>query len=228
MVERFVGTLTQGLAKFCQEGQTDWDQKVPAFLMAYRSAEHEATGYSPAKVMMGHEIRLPIDLLMGRPPDEGLPTTVSDFVREHSNRLEEIHHQVRKNLKISGEAMKSHYDVKARTADFEEGEKVWLYNPRCRKGLSPKLQSPWEGPYIVLEKLSAVTYRIRQQGRRKVKVVHVDRLSKYRGTGHFTWGEGEHFTPTGTDGPADEPDAGGETADEEGAQETAGGGAAAI
>ena len=48
MVERFNRTLTQELATCCAEGQSDWDLKLPALLMAYRSAEHEATSYTPA------------------------------------------------------------------------------------------------------------------------------------------------------------------------------------
>ncbi len=53
MVEKFYWTLTQELAKYCGEGQTEWDQKLPALHMSYRSAEHEATGYTPAKLLMG-------------------------------------------------------------------------------------------------------------------------------------------------------------------------------
>ena len=52
MVERFNRTLTEELAKFCGEGQTQWDRKLPLLFMAYRSAEHEVTGYTPARLML--------------------------------------------------------------------------------------------------------------------------------------------------------------------------------
>ena len=35
MVERFDRTLAQQLAKYCNEGQEDWDVRLPAMLMAY-------------------------------------------------------------------------------------------------------------------------------------------------------------------------------------------------
>ena len=40
------------------------------------------------------------------------------------------------------------------------GDFIWLYNPAKKKGVSPKLTSKWEGPYLVVNKLSDVNYRI--------------------------------------------------------------------
>ena len=54
LVEKFYWTLGQELAKFCNEGQAERDLKIPGLLKAYWSAEHESTGYSPAKLMIGH------------------------------------------------------------------------------------------------------------------------------------------------------------------------------
>ncbi|GFW78882.1 kinectin [Trichonephila clavipes] len=44
--------------------------------------------------------------------------------------------------------------------DFHEGDRVWLWNPKRRKGLSPKLQTNWEGPYTVLKRLNDVVVQI--------------------------------------------------------------------
>ncbi|XP_042235851.1 uncharacterized protein LOC121875366, partial [Homarus americanus] len=93
MVEKFNWTLGQELAKYCAGGQTEWDQKPPALLMAYRSAVHESTGYTPAKLMLGHELRLPVDLLTRRPPDDELPDETTSYIRGLQERLTEVHHQ---------------------------------------------------------------------------------------------------------------------------------------
>jgi hypothetical protein len=187
MVEKFNWTLGQELAKYCTEGQTEWDRKLPALLMAYRSAEHESTGYSPAKIMLGHELRLPLDLLTGRPPDEELPGNPQQFVKELQENLAEVHHQVRENLKFTGNVMKRYHDVKAHKVCYTESDRVWFYNPQRKKGQSPKLMSPWEGPYTVVDRLSDVTFRIKGGPRAKCKVVHANRLWKYHGPGHYTW-----------------------------------------
>ncbi|KYN22045.1 hypothetical protein ALC57_05561, partial [Trachymyrmex cornetzi] len=74
---------------------------------------------------------------------------------------------------------KTWYDLKARQIYFEVRQKVWLYNPRRRKGRSPKLQSNWEGPYFVIRKLSDVVYCICKSNKHRNKVVHSDRLAPY-------------------------------------------------
>lgn len=54
--------------------------------MAYGSAEHEATGFIPAKLMFGREIRLPFDLSTDLPKGAELPTTYSDYVTAATGR----------------------------------------------------------------------------------------------------------------------------------------------
>ena len=69
------------------------------------------------------------------------------------------------------------------------GDRVWLYNPRRKQGLSPMLQNPWEGSYTVVAALSAVTCI--RRGRKCPSVDHVDRLWRYHGPGHYSRGRGE-------------------------------------
>ncbi|GFX53983.1 retrovirus-related Pol polyprotein from transposon 412 [Trichonephila clavipes] len=67
MVERFNRTILNNLSLMVSKNQQDWDQKVPLFLLAYRSAVHETTGYSPSQMLFGRDLRLPAcDLLFGR------------------------------------------------------------------------------------------------------------------------------------------------------------------
>ena len=60
------------------------------------------------------------------------------------------------------------------------GDKVWVFCPERKKGISPKLSNQWVGPCTVLERLSDVVYRVRVLGRRKVVTLHRDRLAPYR------------------------------------------------
>ena len=188
MVERFHRTLLHEMAKYCSTDQRDWDTKLPTLLMAYRSAEHEATNYTPARLMLGRELRLPVDLATGHPPHDTSQHETTDYARKLREALVEAHQYARGHSRAAGRAMKTRYDARARGATFNPGDKVWLYNPRRKKGLSPKLQSPWEGPYDVSEVLSDVTYRIRRGSRSRPRVVHVDRLWAYHGAGEYSWG----------------------------------------
>ena len=57
MVERFNRTMENQLPVFVKANQRDWDEHVPFLLMAYRTTSHESTGFSPTRLMMGHEVQ---------------------------------------------------------------------------------------------------------------------------------------------------------------------------
>ena len=69
MVERFNLTIEVMLSVFVSKHQKDWDVYLSFLAMAYRSSQHESTGYSPNRLMLGREISLPVDLLFGPPID---------------------------------------------------------------------------------------------------------------------------------------------------------------
>ena len=66
----------------------DWDVWLPYLLMAYHSAPHEATDYTPARLMFGQEMRLLVDLATGRPLDEDLPTVETRYAVALQHRLD--------------------------------------------------------------------------------------------------------------------------------------------
>ncbi len=185
VVERLNRTLEAQLSKFVDDHQRDWDRLVPLMIMAYRTAEHDTTGYSPAKVMMGHNLRLPMDLIYERPDGEVLEHQ-SSFAENLQSRLEQVHHFVRGHIKGKSDKM-VYYDSQVEGEGLEVGDAVWLYSPQRKKGISPKLTRPWQGPYVVITRLNDLVYRIRLGPRSKAKVVHRNRLWKYRGQDPPTW-----------------------------------------
>ncbi|CAC5365555.1 unnamed protein product [Mytilus coruscus] len=65
LVERLNRTIEDMISKFVPKHQKDWDQYLPYLMMAYRSSVHETLGETPYFMMMGREVRLPIDLIYG-------------------------------------------------------------------------------------------------------------------------------------------------------------------
>ena len=59
--ERFNLTLLMMLTMFAGEHRDDWDDLLPAVMMAYSSSVHESTGFSPYRLMFGEECTLPMD-----------------------------------------------------------------------------------------------------------------------------------------------------------------------
>ncbi|XP_076230291.1 uncharacterized protein LOC143176614 [Nomia melanderi] len=177
LVERMIRTLLQYLSQFVSEHQKDWDEWIPTFLLAYRTSRHKTTGLTPSMVFMGRELRLPLDLLRGTSPSA--LTDEKTYVEEYRARLAETHNFVRERLRICSNKAKSWYDSRARPISFAQGEKVWLYNPKRTKGKCPKLQFDWEGPYEVVQRLNDLIYRIVRSPRKKLRIVHVNRLARF-------------------------------------------------
>ncbi|XP_020296843.1 uncharacterized protein LOC109861557 [Pseudomyrmex gracilis] len=103
-----------------------------------KSSKHEATEASPAELNFGRDLRLPLNLLRGSPPNY-CSSSLEDYICELESKLEEIHQDVRERLEMKSNKAKMRYDLKARS-----------------KGKAPKLQRTWEGPYVVVKKLSDV------------------------------------------------------------------------
>ncbi|GBO23810.1 hypothetical protein AVEN_67342-1 [Araneus ventricosus] len=99
-------------------------------------------------------------------------------------RLESVHAFARERIKLASERMKTRYDSGATHHHYKEGDLVWMYNPKRRRGLSPKLQQNWERPYTVVKKLNDVVYRVQRSTNAKPKVIHINRLAPYRATDH--------------------------------------------
>ena len=76
--------------------------------------------------------------------------------------------------------MKDYYDQKTKEPVFEVGQRVWVYTPRTRKGLSKKLMHNWLGPYRIVEKLSPVHFKLRTVANKKVAFsCHANRMKPF-------------------------------------------------
>ena len=186
MVERFNRTIETQLAMFVEEHQRNWDEHLPLLLMSYRTAIHNTTGCTPAKLMLGRNLRVPVDLLYPRPEKE-TTESLPQYVKSLQDRLERVQDFARTHLKVASDRMKLHYDTRASTSQFNRGDPVWLYNPQRKKGISPKLMRPWKGPFTVTKCLNDLVYRIQLGPRTKPKVVHRNRLWKYSGANPPCW-----------------------------------------
>jgi len=149
------------------------------FLLVYRSSKHEVTQVTLAELYFERDLNLLLDLLRGSPPSNENSENSEDYVRNLRKKLDEIHQEIRNQMEMKSSRIKWRYDRKARDCSFEQGQKVWFYNPRRKEGKTPKLQRDWEGPYVVVRKLSDVVYCIRHSNRHKNMVVHSDRLASF-------------------------------------------------
>lgn len=181
LVERFNYTLTTQLAILASTHQRDWDEHLAFVLWSYRTAVHESTGCTPALLMFGRELRTPVDLVFGAPPEPEIEGGNSmEYARRLRGRLRVVHDLARAAQGEAAAKQKRAYDTRSNRKDFVAGDQVWVHCPVRKKGLSPKLCSHWQGPCEVLHKVSDVVYKVRMCGRRhRMVVLHRDRLAPY-------------------------------------------------
>ena len=176
MVERFNGTLKAMLKKVVQDEPKTWDRMVPAVLFAYRELPNASTGYSPFELLFGRQARGPTFLLAQSWSGQQLvqeDRLAFQYVFDLKNKMLATCDIVRQNVEEATKTNKRHADKKAKRRTFDVGQKVLVLLTDDQN----KLLAKWKGPYRVLEKVSAVDYKIDMAS--VVKVFHVNMLKLY-------------------------------------------------
>jgi hypothetical protein len=92
--------------------------------------------------MFGHEIRLPLDVVLGTCPQQEQEKT--QYVSSLRRNIETAFQRVQTNITTSQRRQKDYYDRKVSGKQIDVGNKVMLFNPSVKPGLSQKLHCPWK------------------------------------------------------------------------------------
>ena len=160
--ERVNRTLMAAVRCFVSRSGKDWDEYVPLIASALRSAVNRNTGFTPNRMMLGRETRLPAELWV--PVEEQKPTSPVEYVSDLESALETAHELARQTLKTELKKAKSGWDVRSRVVGFEVGQMVFCVNKAAKNKLAPK----WVGPFVVIEKITPYVFKIRGKGRELV------------------------------------------------------------
>ena len=179
MVERFNQTIIKMIKAFIDGKQNDWDLYLGCLAGAYRSAVHESTGFTPNMLMLGREVRTPVDLLFGKPKEQEM--SYGEYVDNVQDNLYQAHNQARKWLGRSAKRQEENYNIKIALNAYNPGDLVWFLNENRKVGSCTKLQNMWAGPYLDQAKFSDLTYKIILRSKLKSRVVHHDKLKPYKG-----------------------------------------------
>ena len=101
--------------------------------------------------------------------------------------MQRAHDVPQKHLGKNAIHTKEHYNAKCTLTKYKHGDLVWYATDIKQLHIAPKLQVPFEGPYLILEKISDLDYCIQLDAKGKQKVVHHDKLKPYTGTKGLSW-----------------------------------------
>ena len=175
-IERLNRTLKNLLLSHTDRERERWDETLPFCLWAYRANIHHSTGYSPARLLRGREMRFPIDVLL---ESTACPHIEAEDYADWVQASVRIAAQTaRDNLAAARAHQKKYYDRSATSVPhYQAGDLIWVQNTTVPPGSSPKLIRPWEGPYLVSRVLSRTNVEITNPARPgRTTVVHVNRI----------------------------------------------------
>jgi len=154
------------LKAFAWSHPKSWDTKLTHFEMAYNSSEHHTTGFAPFVLAYGQNINTPLSLLSGGPPP-AVPA-VEDFVRLQTANLAEA----KEHIQRARDRYTTQANRHRRPGEFTARDLVLLALDK-----PTKLQPRFEGPYLILEHTSTLTYKLKlRDGDTRHPVFHISLL----------------------------------------------------
>ena len=127
---------------------------LPKLSFAYNSTIHKSTGYSPFKLLMGKESKLPIDFVLGiaKRGEKLQDKTYEQFVQEWTKSMEEACGLATLKMGKLAQYNKGKFDERAKAAELVVGDRVLMLNKKEKLGTG-KLHSYFEETlFEVLEK----------------------------------------------------------------------------
>jgi len=187
-VERFHRSLNSMLAKVVSDSQRDWDECIPFVMAAYRASKHESTGYTPNKLFLGRENRMPLDLIMGSPlEDTSLYQTEHEYLENLHEDMRLSYKVARQKLRVCAERRKKYYDIRVKPQQFDVGDWVLYHYPRRFKSRSQKWQKAYTGPFLIVKMLEPSNCWLQKSQKSQTFVAHLDKLKKYYGDTPNSW-----------------------------------------
>ena len=188
MIERMIRIINDMLSKYIKSHQKDWDQCLDFITMAYNSTPHESTGISPYKLVFGREMSFPIDIITDKvdeAPHE--PKYVSEYVKEMEDRMRTAHGTARKHLKVSVKRQKMLSNTNVKYPIYEKGDLAWRNQKKNIPGLKLKITRHWTGPWVIIDKLGDVIFKIQHSRASIPVVIYGDNLKPYKGNKMASW-----------------------------------------
>ena len=170
--------LNKKLAKYFKametEGELEWPKLVASCQYAYNLSVHRALKNSPYSVLFGIDANTPLN-------SKGfISQAIYGDKYQHAlvNRLKMARKLAKSNNMDFREDYQKRFDKNVKPHDFQKGMLVFLHRPDQLK-INPKIQSPWFGPFVILEMINLTNALIQELSNKKTWFVNVNRLRKY-------------------------------------------------
>jgi len=155
-VNRFIKAMLKICVGEMGGNFSDWPLFAKHVEFVYNSQPIPGTSISPFQLRFGHQPITPSDWdkVSNRPT---MNLSMADHLDGFFERHKKYHETVRRAHSLAQAKQKLEYDQRHIDIEYEVGDQVLAYFPNRRN----KLCYEWRGPYVIVEKLNAASYRIR-------------------------------------------------------------------
>jgi hypothetical protein len=167
LTERFNRTMADMLSSYVNKTPDLWCEYLKFITMAYNTTKHTSTKFSPFYLFFGRHANMPNDICP--PLRYRAVENYGEMVSQQWHNALEI---ARENVEKAQISQKKYYDEGSKVISFEEADRVMLQEPP-KPG---KFNMKWEGPHVVIKKISDLNYRIEHSFTKRMQVVHINRL----------------------------------------------------
>lgn len=180
LTERVNRTLKVMIASFVGANHEMWDRWLPEFRFAINTAKHDTTGYTPAELALGRNLKGPLDRLIAVAPE---PSSSPYEVIDHQQKITRL---VREQINKVQQRQARNYNAKRADCQFSVNDPVWIRShpvSDASSKFSAKLAPKWIGPAVIVKRLGPVNYRVKWGDLQAVKedTIHVVNLKHYYG-----------------------------------------------
>lgn len=182
LTERLNKTIADMLSMYVDVEHKTWDEVLPYVTFAYNTAIQETTHMTPFELVYGRQPTTMLDAMLPHVEDDDLNADVQEYLQ----RAEEARQLARVRITDQQLVDAGRYNLRRRDAEYHPGDRVWVWTPIRRRGLSEKLLRRYFGPYQILRRVSQLTYEVIPDGdsgtsrrRTRPEVVHVVRLKPF-------------------------------------------------
>ena len=174
--------MAEVVLNFCAENTRMWDTTLPYLNFVYNTTINRKTGATPFCLVHGEECQYPVDLFFAKPHDEMMMrdgfAELLDIAEWLDKQFRDAHSSARELLETDQSRQKSYYWKKIHGEPYASGDKVWVWSQETSK--SKKSFDLWEGPYVLMARLSEVRYKLSKVSNpSRVKFLHFDMLKRY-------------------------------------------------
>jgi len=183
-VERQNRVVKTMIAQFVKDNHKTWDNHLCEFQYALNSAVHDSTGFSPAMLCFGRELKPPRALRgssveVTDSPDD-LPLT--EVTRKRELEFKRLIDKARDNLKSAYQRQSHYYNLRRREIVYRPGDQVMRrlhVLSSAADAIVGKLAPKFHGPCTVVGSKGCNLYEVKDCDSNQTHTVHVKDMKPF-------------------------------------------------